>query len=473
MSISRCLARIALGVSCDSLTPLAREAAIKLILDTLGTAIAGQDQPGVAPALEQLAEWGGRPECRVLVHGHRLPAPNAAFANSAMIHALDYDDGHMPGAAIHVMCTLLPCTLAAAELAGRGGRELVEAVVAGVEVCGRLGLAYGPRRKHPYWLPATILGGFGSTAAACRLMGLDEDRTVNAMGIYYAQAAGNRQALVELTLTKRLQPAFAARSVMWAVALARRNETGPELAFEGPGGLFRLYGSDEPPDEEEVGARRDFFEVERTSVKRFPTCGAQQGAIHTAIALAEEHDLDPAEVEAVELYIGEGGGNPIVSRPFKMGGEHPQVDAQFCAPWGVAQGLVHRRLTLADISENNVRSDRLVGRIAEGITILDHWDAPVFERPPDARLPAWLWSPMMVRVRTRDGRTLECVRTSLQVFDPAKVSLEVAARKFRQCADFSGVCSPERAEEIMRAVRGIEGFRDVSEFIDQNLVLTA
>jgi hypothetical protein len=79
---------------------------------------------------------------------------------------------------------------------------------------------------------------------------------------------------------------------------------------------------------------------------------------------------------------------------------------------------------------------------------------------------------MMVRVRTRDSRILERVGTSLEVFDPAKATFETAAKKFRECAEFSGICPPEKTEAILEAVREVRLAPRVGDFLSRNLVLT-
>lgn len=430
------------------------EAARKMVLDTLGTALAGWNEAGVPAVREQALDWGGKPEARLLVSGRGLPAPNAVFVNSAAAHALDYDDMHLP-TALHLMCQVMPAALAAAEMAAATGRAFLEAVVLGVEASCRLGLAYQRRRsgaQGPGFLPSSLIGGFGAAGAAARLLGLGHAATVDALGLNYAQAAGNRQALYDKTLAKRLQPAFAARSAFWAVMLARRGISGPPRALEGPAGLFRIYQDAAPPAPEELFAPRDFFEIERTVVKRYTACGAAHILIQAALDLAREHDLQAGQIAGVELYMGEGG-NRMVGMPFRMGA-NPQVNAQFSVAYGVALALLRRRAGLAEFTDRQVRADTAVADLAARVRILEHLDDPPPARPLPPDWPAYTGRAQVLFVRTADGRRLERVSSSVEYNRPvAEISFAAVAGKFRECAAFSRLLSAPAAEAVVALVR--------------------
>ncbi len=91
------------------------------------------------------------------------------------------------------------------------------------------------------WHPTATCGIFGATLAAGRILGLERSRLHHAMGIAYSLAAGNFQAVVDGSLSKRLQPGFASRGAIEAVLLARAGITGAKDVFEGRFGYFPLY----------------------------------------------------------------------------------------------------------------------------------------------------------------------------------------------------------------------------------------
>src|SRR5260370_28742641 len=85
------------------------------------------------------------------------------------------------------------------------GRELIEAVVVGIDVAAGLGVA--AREGLKFFRPATS-GGFGATAAIARLGGFDIDTLCNALGIQYGQTSGTMQAHVEGSIVLPMQIGF-------------------------------------------------------------------------------------------------------------------------------------------------------------------------------------------------------------------------------------------------------------------------
>lgn len=184
------------------------EAAKKDLLDTLGAAIAGSSAAGGREVAELAAEWGGAAQSTVWVYGQRVPAHHAALANGDMAHALDFDDTH-DRAILHAGVTTIPALLAAAEHASALGRPVsgktaLAALVTSIDLKARMGLAIRRGPGDTGWIYTPLLGFFAAAAAAARAYGLDEERTLHALGIAYAQASGNNQCVPDAALTKRL-----------------------------------------------------------------------------------------------------------------------------------------------------------------------------------------------------------------------------------------------------------------------------
>jgi len=83
----------------------------KLIIDSLGVAIAGAYAPGCQEIVTLVKEWSGRPEASLIVYGGKVASPWAALANSTMMHALDFDDT-LDDSALHAHVSVLPSALA-------------------------------------------------------------------------------------------------------------------------------------------------------------------------------------------------------------------------------------------------------------------------------------------------------------------------------------------------------------------------
>jgi 2-methylcitrate dehydratase PrpD len=355
------------------------------------------------------------------------------------------------------MSSVLPVCLAAGETVNADGTGLLAGVVMGVETAARLGTAMRGLWTSPQgagFLPSTIIGGFGATAAGCRILRLSIEETVHALGIYYAQDSGNRQALYDKTLTKRIQPALAARSALWAVHLAKQGITGPHNAIEGSAGLIRIYADSERDiDPDSVRQNPGRFQIEQVAVKRFPSCGACHPLTQAALDLAHAEDLVPDEIAEAEIYMGEGE-NKMVGMPFSIG-DNPQVNAQFCAAYGAALGLIKRKAGLSEYTDEQVRKNTEVAELARNIRILTHMDDPPEPEKHDDTVQAWVDQPHVLRIKTRDGNILQQVSSIRKVLSPESTSFEDVIGKFHECAAFSGVCTKEQADKIIKTVENL------------------
>lgn len=464
MTLTGVLSELAIETPGDTLTAETLDAARRMTLDALGCALGGWNAPGVGEVFEQMRAWGGADEASLLLHGERLPAPNAALANSAMIHALDFDDVHIPGT-LHIMSVVLPAALAAAQMADATGRELLEAVAVGVEVAARPATWCKGQPSRPAahaFLPTSVFGGFGAAAAAARLLGLSVQQCVNAMGLNYAQASGNRQALHNRTLAKRLQPGFAAASALCATALAARGVTGPSEALEGEGGLFRAYYECASPTVETLMIRRPQWEIERVSIKRHTSCGACHPALHAAERLRKEEDLKPEQIARVEVFGHRDGG--FVSKPFEVG-DDPQVAAQFSVQYCVAYALLRGSQRLEDWTDEAILADTEVANLARSITFVDTpEDVPEpLARPAD--FPPYTIDWHGTIVHTTDGRRLMRADCPAQVFAPDAVSDDALRAKFLRCADFSGLCDDARAESLLASIEALREDAPLKEIL--------
>ena len=165
-------------------------------------------------------------ESSLFVFGKKYPAHIAAMINTVMIHGFDYDDTH-DHAMMHCGAIMLSTALAVAEAQGGvNGKELLAALTAGLDIQCRLGMAATIGIVESGWVYTPLMGIFGATATAGRLMGLNEDEMLNAFGIAYGQASGNYQAIADSAWTKRLQPGLASRAAVMSCQLAKKGFIG-------------------------------------------------------------------------------------------------------------------------------------------------------------------------------------------------------------------------------------------------------
>ena len=244
-SAARRLARFALGSLRDLPTPIVDQAMV-LALDSLGSCLASSRQD-FGRAIVQVAErLGGPAESTLIGSKTKVGAPSAVLANATLAHGLDFDDTR-EDAIVHTGCVAVPTSLAVGEAVGASGRAVLEAIVAGVEVMCRVGLAVPGRFHARHYHPTSLAGSFAAAAVAGRLHGLTEDQLVHAFGICGSQAGGIIEYLADGSWTKRLHPGWAAHAGVTAALIAQAGFTGPETVFEGAHGFYQAFagGHDE------------------------------------------------------------------------------------------------------------------------------------------------------------------------------------------------------------------------------------
>ena len=461
--ITTALATLTIETAETDIPENAYSAAKIALLDALGCAFAGHNAPGVQSVVELAKHWGGREEAGLWFHGGRVPAPAAAFVNSTQLHAMDFDDYHPPSGS-HITSVVVPAVLAAAKVNDASGRQTLAALVLGIEVVGRVGRACMARQDHCGFLPASVVGGFGAAAAACRLLHCTVEQTVNALGIWYAHASGNRQALFDRTLTKRIQPAIAARAGVFAACLAVRDFTGPSrIIGDQPASLTKIFGytgggNAPPPTVGEIMAPRATWAVEELLYKRFACCGVSNNAIRAASALAAEHDLALGQIREVRIFGG------CVNSPF--GGvawddtPTPHVLAQFCVPYAAASAFRNRRYGPTEISPERIAQDRQVDALARRIRLCDwsEWSGP---RPDKGATT--------LQVFLTDGRKLECSRSGRGLMRSPDDNTEIH-EKFTANVTFSGLIDENAAARAIQAVLELENVERISDFIRDQLL---
>lgn len=347
-TIARELAAYCTDLSLSDLNDETIEYTKKLLLDTLGTSIGGYDWSESAAVIMEttrmLHENEGKGNATVLATGERFGSADAALANGALSHSLDYDNRHSPGS-LHIGSSVVPAALATAETTAADGTTLLEAVVAGYDVAARLGMACNPRSSHERGFhPTGTCGTFAATAAAGVVRGLDADQLLAAFGVNGSQASGGYQCSVSGGWNKRLHPGLAARNAFVAVAYAENGFEGPPDPIEGELGFLQAYAN-RPRPERATETLGDVYEAERTKIKPYPIGTFAHVPIALLIEIATEHEFDPDRINEVVVEVPTSGA---VMFGRDEGDNHPTTaaEAQFDMPFAVALALTARKAGL-------------------------------------------------------------------------------------------------------------------------------
>ncbi|HVV91973.1 MAG TPA: MmgE/PrpD family protein [Hyphomicrobiales bacterium] len=358
------------AVSFAGLPPAVVRRATALALDFLGSAVRARAEAESTPAvLAAMAALGlaGPGEATVMGDARRYPAAAAALLNGTLGHSLDFDDTHA-ASSLHPSAPVVPAALAAAEMTGAAGADVVAAIVAGYEVCCRLGLALDPTAHYARGFhPTATAGTFGAAAAAGKLLGLDAERLVAAFGIAASQAAGSLQFLENGAWNKRFQVGAAAMNGLIAATLAREGFRGAAAAIEGQHGFLRGYSDGADPDRAVAGLGVD-YETLKIGVKPYPCCRYAHAALDGLLALRREHALSADAVERVEIGLHRNGIVLTADPPDLK--RHPRnvVEGQFSMFFTAAVALDRGAFGWDDYAR---LGDPAIGRLAERVTVAE------------------------------------------------------------------------------------------------------
>ncbi|WP_420133099.1 MmgE/PrpD family protein [Rhodopseudomonas sp.] len=280
-----------------------------LTLDFLGSAIRARRDAESTPSLLatlQALSLDADGEATVFGDAKRRTPAVAALLNGAFGHSLDFDDTHADSS-LHPSAPVVPAAFAVGELVGASGRDVLTAIVAGYEVCCRLGNALDPTSHYARGFhPTATAGTYGAAAAAAKLYGLSAEQIVSAFGVSGSQAAGSLQFLVNGAWNKRYQVGAAAMNGVIAATLAKNDFLGSSESVEGIHGLLVGY-TDTPHHDKAVADLGKVYETMKIGVKPYPSCRYTHAAIDALIAMRREHNLTPDQVKKVEVGLHRNG----------------------------------------------------------------------------------------------------------------------------------------------------------------------
>ncbi len=314
----------------------------RCLLDHLGLAIAGAEEPAARITREQCRLLGGEAQARVLGTSHRLRVTDAALVNGISCHALDFDDTHVP-TILHPTTPLYAAGTALAEWRGSRGIDLLAAHALGYELAARTSNALYPEHYDAGWHMTGTTGTLASAAVAIRLLDLEGATATHCLSIAATQAAGHREQFG--TMTKPFHAGRAAQAGVWAGLLAAGGFTGAPDPLQGRRGMFAVMSSASTPADlvEGLGQKWQIFD---NGVKPY-ACGV---VIHPAIDavrdLAVRRGLNADRIRKITLRV-----HPLV--PELTGKTDPRtgLEGKFSVTFACAIALLSGRASESEFSD--------------------------------------------------------------------------------------------------------------------------
>jgi 2-methylcitrate dehydratase PrpD len=437
--LTRVLAEKASALRYNELPAPVRELSRQCILDYLGVALAGAEDPLVHVLLDEMTDAGGSPQASVIGHSARLPTLSAALVNGAAAHALDYDDVNMamPG---HPSVAVLPGLHALAELKGSSGREVITAFVAGYETACRIGETLQPGHYNLGFHATSTVGSFGAAAACARLLGLDAETTAMALGIAGTQASGLKSQFG--TMCKPFHAGKAAQNGLLAARLAARGFSSRSDIVECVQGFALAHGPNFAP-EAALATPEGGFHVLSNLFKYHAACYFTHAPIECARRLRKEHRLTPEMIAAITIRV-DASCDRVCNIPVPVDG----LQTKFSLRQTVAMALAGVDTASLDAySVENARDPGLV-RLRErvGFDWQDGWAQTLCE----------------MEIELVDGRIVSARH------DAGIPAADIAGQGERLAAKFDALVTPvlraPRARELREVITDLDNLTDIGVF---------
>ncbi len=270
----------------------------RTLMNWVGCAIGAAHHDTANAALAAVRLLQPTAQASVLGRADKVDMASAALLNGISSHTFDFDDTHLK-TIIHPAGPVASAVLALAERSGASGRELIDALVLGIDVSCRVGNAMYPDHYDRGWHITGSTGMLGAAAGCARLLKLDAQQTTMALGIAASQPAGMREQFG--TMTKPFHPGAAARAGLMSALLASQGFSASAKALEAPRGFMQTVSTknDWSEIDSELGQR---FEISFNTYKPF-ACGIVIHPSIDACAQLRAQGVTPDEVERIELRV--------------------------------------------------------------------------------------------------------------------------------------------------------------------------
>ena len=452
------LTRHVAGLQWDDIPVPAREAVSTLLIDTMGVILAGLKSDECRNLLAKHIEWGGAEESSVAGSKRRIPAPSAALLGGVLAHWWEWDDTH-DDSAVHASAVIYPTLLAVAEAAGmdegsHAGREFVIAATVAFDVACQIGATLNPHYYHSGVMATGVPGQIGAAAGAARLLGMDEDGIMSAMGIAAEQAGLSRQPLADRVNGKNVLCGLSAAQAVQSAHMAMAGIKGSANFLTGVYGLNELFADGVADLDEGLAGIGTRFSVAETSIKPYPSCRSTHPGLDLVFdMIAEDPDL-PKQVDTVEVRSSQIVYD-LCGRPFAPG-DDPRVAAQFSIPYTQSVALTRGRIALSDFDPANVTSDTTVLEMTKRISV-----RPFTESVPGA---TW-WRPHKVSMRLDDGSIREKEVTALRGSRARPFLPEEQDAKLNEAGGYA--LDPEQLQQLAKDSRliGDQGIAPVTRHL--------
>ena len=372
--VTKMLAEFAVTHPSKGWTQEIEDQAHRTFANWAGCAVGPSDHETVEFALAAIKEFSPAAQASLLGRSEKVDMANAAFINGISSHTFDFDDTHLK-TIIHPAGPVASAILAMGEHLKLTGRELIDALVIGIEVSCRVGNTIYPDHYDRGWHITGSTGMLGSAAACSRLLGLSADQTQMALGIAASQPVGLREQFG--TMTKPLHPGAAAKVGLTSALMAKHGYTASLRALEAPRGLIQVY-SDKTDWSEITENLGGSWEIGLNTYKPF-ACGIViHPSIDGCVQLREKLKIDATQVKKISVRV-----HPLVQELTGKKTPKDGLEGKFSVYHSCAVAFITGRATEHEYADDVVnRSDVLELRSKVELIV----DPQMYEASCDVKL---------------------------------------------------------------------------------------
>ncbi|NLT95173.1 MAG: MmgE/PrpD family protein [Clostridia bacterium] len=413
------------------------------LLDWLGCAIAGANHENCKSLIEIALQNGGREEATIIGIGKKVPVLWATFANGAISHAVEMDDGHK-WSILHPGVTVIPSALSLSEALDCSGKELLTAIIVGYDIAIRVGEAVGSSH-YKIWHTTATCGTFGAAAAASKLLKLNKNQIADALGNAGTQSAGLWQFLEDGAMTKVLHTAKAGFNGQLSAIASQKGFTGPHAIFEGEKGFLKAM-SPLPDPSCLIRNLGEKFKILESNFKVHASCGHTHSPIDACIKARNEYNIQPTEIKRIIIHTYQTAYELTANYE-----PNNSFEAKFSMPYCAAAALIHGEVDSSKFSDDMLKDPAIRKLISKIEMVIDPQFNDIF---PDCR-------PVKIEIETGD-RCIE-IENFFRKGDPENpLSVDEIVGKFKNLT--AGIISEAHFANITNTVLQIDGLSDTKEF---------
>ena len=416
-------------------------------LDWLGSALAGSTSEPGKIMHELVVHFGGNPQAALLSDGSKNSVLNAALVNGAISHVVELDDVHK-GGIIHAAAGVIPAALAAAEAQGASGSQLITAIVAGYEVAIRIAEAITPSH-YKIWHTTGTCCTFGAAAAVGKILGLNKEEMINALGSAGTQASGLWEFITDSAMSKHLHPGKAAFNGALAAYSAQKGFTAAQKILEGDRGFFAATAPEVDYSKLTDGlGDKTSYKISENSYKFHSSCRHTHATLDAVINLRETVQFAPEDIANIEVNTYQ------VSLDITEN-YHPTTiyGAKFSLPFCASLGAVKGSAGLDDFTEDNLNDSIIRNMMTKVKLVVD---------PEIDKLYPGKW-PVRVEISLNNGEKY----TKIGLYpkgDPENPFTPAEFReKFRQLASLR--LQSDETQRLLDSIEKMEQITDVTDLI--------